>query len=384
MTSVLLAMQVAEQTALEVLDQEDTSAWSHKWAALWTQRLGHLGVAGLPPSFWTEQASIASCRALDSVDVKGQAFVELNMLLNKQFITFACDNWRPQHVPQVVRPMPQGNAAVPVTIEAVPVDVEVTSGQSLPQQTQKKRSKKPTYVPPAAAGAVPLQVVGEESTQGAHNATATDVQEVTFDTKLRDTKMTLVAMYDSRTKALACLRKEPPQGYTFERSHQYKDRIPADQKGDLGDTEKVTNNNEWTSVHYCAKHLVGVTALASTGVVGQMAGLQVEDPQGVQQVSCGVWVKLKPCVGGQCAMYITAYHPQDSTDTHKISSIIHPLHVAMVTFGLRMGNAPTVIHHNLWYVLHAAWSVARNSWMCVARYTAMTRQSLSWCQLHKA
>ena len=268
MTSVLLAMQVAEQTALEVLDQEDTSAWAHKWAVLWTQRLGHLGVAGLPPSFWTEQASIASCRALDSVDVKGQAFVELNMLLNKQFITFACDNWRPQHVPQVVLPMPQGNAAVPVTIEAVPVDVEVTSGQSLPQQTQKPRTKKPTYVPPAAAGAVPLQVVGEEATEGAQNKTATDVQEVKFDTKLRDTKMTLVAMYDSRTKALACLRKEPPQGYTFERSHQYKDRIPADQKGDLGDTDKVTNNNEWTSVHYCAKHLVGVTALASTGGCG--------------------------------------------------------------------------------------------------------------------
>ena len=124
--------------------------------------------------------------------------------------------------------------------------------------------------------------------------------------------------------------------------------------------------------------------LHQLGVVGQMAGLQVEDPQGVQQVSCGVWVKLKPCVGGQCAMYITAYHPQDSTDTHKISSIIHPLHVAMVTFGLRMGNAPTVIHHNMWYVLHAAWSVARNSWMCVARYTPMTRQSFSWCQLHQA
>ena len=71
MTSVLLAMQVAEQTALEVLDQEDTSAWSHKWAALWTQRLGHLGVAGLPPSFWTEQASIASCRALDLCRCQG-------------------------------------------------------------------------------------------------------------------------------------------------------------------------------------------------------------------------------------------------------------------------------------------------------------------------
>jgi hypothetical protein len=270
-------MQVTEQTALEVLDEADTSAWAPKWAVLWTQRLGHLGVAGLPPSFWTEQANVLSCRALESEFVKRHAFVELNMLLNKQFITFACDNWRPQHVPQVVevvegqqvvRPMPQVNAAVPVTIEAVPVDVEVTSGQSLPQQTQKARSKKPSYVPPAAAEAVPLQVVGEEATEGAQPKTATDVQEVTIDTNLRENKMTLVAMYDSRTKALACLRKEPPQGYTFERSHQYKDRIPADQKGDLGDTDKVTNNNEWTSVHYCAKHLVGVTALASTGGCG--------------------------------------------------------------------------------------------------------------------
>ena len=74
-------------------------------------------------------------------------------------------------------------------------------------------------------------------------------------------------IYDDRAAALLSLNQDPPQGFRFKRSHQYKDRPTRMQHSDanLDTGVKLVNNNAWTSVYYCCQHLVrACNALASS------------------------------------------------------------------------------------------------------------------------